>query len=84
MFWTPDSWRIGFQIHLATVSDVHCPPAPSSISFIVSAAFLPADSAAARIPLGWPDTDDDRGIGFGVLDLYIFYDHTLDTGDEFR
>ena len=84
MLSAPDSGRIRFQIHLAAVSYVHCTPAPSPVSLVVSAAFLPTDSAAARIPLGWTDTDNDCGIGFGVLDLYIFHDHTLDTGDDFR
>ena len=84
MLFAPDSWRIAFQIHLGTVSDVHCTPAPSPVPFVVSAAFLPTDSTAARIPLGWPDTDDDCGIGFRIFDLHIFHDHTLDTGDDFR
>ena len=84
MLFAPDSWRIGFQIHLDTVSNVHGPPAPSSVPFVVPAAFLSTDSATARIALGWSHTDDDCGIGFGVLDLHIFHDHTLDTGDDFR
>ena len=57
---------------------------PFPISLVISAAFLSADPAAARIPLGRSDADDERGIVFRVFNLHIFYYHSVDAGDEFR
>ena len=55
-----------------------------SVPLVISAAFLSTDSAAARILLGWPDTDDKRGIDFRVFALHIFHNHAVDTDDDFR
>jgi hypothetical protein len=41
-------------------------------------------SRHTRILLGWPDTDDKRGIDFRVFDLHIFHNHAVDTDDDFR
>ena len=44
---------------------------------------LISSSSAATILLGWPDTDDKRGIDFRVFDLHIFHNHAVDTDDIF-